>query len=93
LASGFTGTPIIPPFQPEPSEQPVADSTVPATNKTKNKASQPLICEIISFRTADRNRLQKDIVKKDWVETSIMGKYNTQFIVKNIATLGSTSRR
>jgi hypothetical protein len=59
LASGFTGTPIIPAFQPEPSEHPVADSTVPATKKTKNKANQPLIREIISFRIADLKRLQK----------------------------------
>jgi hypothetical protein len=59
LASGFTGTPIIPAFQPEPSEHPVADSTVPATTKTKNKANQPLIREIISFRIADLKRLQK----------------------------------
>jgi hypothetical protein len=79
LASELTGTPIIPAFQPEFSEHPVADSKVPTIKLAKNKAG--LICEIISFSIADLKRLQKNY-KKTSSKLAIVDKHNTQFMVK-----------
>jgi hypothetical protein len=59
LASGLTGTPIMPAFQPEFSEQLVRDRTPPITTKLKHKVNQPFMLDTISIQPSDLKWLQK----------------------------------